>query len=95
MSVSSLEVAVKIMVEGIIRKLMTIFIIEAEEVIPSKSLASCGVDSLVAVELQKMLVLWAGTKVSIFDVIQSLSITVLATTAASKSSHIDPCLVNI
>ena len=91
---SSLDEAVEVIVEGITRKLMAIFMIEAEEVIPSKPLAVYGVDSLVAVELRNMLALRAGAEVSIFDIMQSPSITTLATTVASKSSHIDPSLVS-
>jgi acyl carrier protein len=86
--------AVEVVVEGITKKLMDIFMIDEAEIIPSKSLSSYGVDSLVAVELRNMLSLRAGADISIFDIMQSASITTLAATVAAKSSHIDPTLVS-
>lgn len=91
---STLDEAAEVVVEGITKKLMDIFMIEEAEVIPSKPLSNYGVDSLVAVELRNMLALRAGAEVSIFDIMQSVSITALGATVASKSSHIDPSLVS-
>jgi aryl carrier-like protein len=83
----------KQVLKSITNKLMDIFMIAETEVDPSKSLSVYGVDSLVAVELRNMLALRAGAEVSIFDIMQSPSITALASTVASKSSHIDSSLV--
>lgn len=90
---SSFDEAVEVIIDGITKKLMAIFMIAEEEVTPSKALSDYGVDSLVAVELRNMLALRAGAEISIFDIMQSASLTALAAMVASKSSHIDPCLV--
>ncbi|KIM94092.1 hypothetical protein OIDMADRAFT_207730 [Oidiodendron maius Zn] len=91
---ASLEEVVDVIVGGITKKLMDIFMIEESEVQPSKPLSSFGVDSLVAVELRNMLALQASAEVSIFDIMQSSSITSLATTVATKSSNLDLSLIS-
>lgn len=90
---SSFDEAVEVIVKGITKKLMDIFMIAEAEIAPSNALSEYGVDSLVAVELRNMLALRAGAEVSIFDIMQSTSITAVGTLVASKSSHIDPSLV--
>jgi hypothetical protein len=91
---SSLEGAVTVIVADIAKKLMDIFMIPEDEVVPTRSPADFGIDSLVAVELRNMLALKAGAELSIFDIMQSPSLTALATTVAGKSSHIDPSLLS-
>ena len=90
---SSFDEAVEVIVKGITKKLMDIFMIAEAEIAPSNALAEYGVDSLVAVELRNMLALRAGAEISIFDIMQSASITAVGAIVASKSSHIDPALV--
>jgi aryl carrier-like protein len=90
---SSFDEAVEVVVKGITQKLMDIFMLPEAEVAASKSLVDYGVDSLVAVEMRNMLALKAGAEISIFDIMQSPSITALSATVASKSSHIGPSLV--
>lgn len=90
---STFKEAAEAVCKGIINKLMDIFMISEAEVDASRSLSAYGVDSLVAVELRNMLALKVGAEVSIFDLIQSPSITALASTIAAKSSHINPSLV--
>lgn len=92
-SASTFDEAVEAVVKGITKKLVDIFMIAEAEVSPSLGLADYGVDSLVAVELRNMLALRAGSETSIFDIMQSTSITSLASTVAAKSSHIDPSLI--
>ncbi|KAK0620712.1 hypothetical protein B0T14DRAFT_432757 [Immersiella caudata] len=91
---STLEQAVTAIVAGIAKKLMDIFMISEDEVVPTKSPADYGVDSLVAVEFRNMLALKAGAELSIFDIMQSPSLTTLAATVAAKSSHISPSLLS-
>jgi len=91
---STIEQAAAAIVAGIAKKLMDIFMIAEDEVVPSKSPADFGVDSLVAVELRNMLALRAGAELSIFDIMQSPSLTALADTVASKSSHISPSIMS-
>jgi len=88
---SSFDEAVEVVVDGLSKKLMEIFVIG--EIDASKPLSEYGVDSLIAVELRNMLALRAGAEISIFDIMQSASITALSAVVASKSTHIDPCLV--
>ena len=85
--------AVEAIVKGITKKLCDIFMIAEAEISPSMALSDYGVDSLVAVELRNMLALRAGSETSIFDIMQSTSITALSAVVASKSSHINPSLV--
>ena len=90
---NSFDEAVEVIVKGITKKLMDIFMIAEAEIAPSNALSEYGVDSLVAVELRNMLALRAGAEVSIFDIMQSASITDVGAMVASKSSHIDPSFV--
>jgi len=90
---SSLEQAVALIVAGITQKLMDIFMIAEDDVMASKSPADYGVDSLVAVELRNMLALKAGAELSIFDIMQSVSLTALASAVAIKSCHLDTSLI--
>ncbi|KAK4227024.1 putative polyketide synthase [Podospora fimiseda] len=86
---STPEEAIDIVVEGITKKLMDIFMVPQDEVVPSKSLAEFGVDSLVAVELRNTLAMKAGAELSIFDIMQSVSITALGKTVVEKSSIVN------
>jgi hypothetical protein len=90
---SSFEEAAEAVLRGITTKLMDIFMIAEAEVDHSRSFSAYGVDSLVAVELRNMLALRTGAEVSIFDIMQSPSISALAFTIALKSTHIDPSLI--
>lgn len=79
---------------AITKKLVDIFMLAEAEVSPSLGLSDYGVDSLVAVELRNMLALRAGSETSIFDIMQSTSITSLASAVATKSSYLDKSLVD-
>jgi len=83
---STLEEAVAAIEVAIGKKLADIFMIGEDEVMPSKSLAEYGVDSLVAVELRNMFALKAGAELSIFDILQSPSVSALAQTVGVKST---------
>lgn len=87
-SASSLDEATAEIVQALVKKLVDIFMIPVEEVVPSKSMAAFGVDSLVAVELRNMLALQAGAEVSIFDIMQSPSLAAFAMVVASKSAFV-------
>lgn len=73
-------------------KIMDIFMIPEDEVFPNKPMADFGVDSLTAVELRNALATKASTEVSIFDIMQSPSLSALATSIATKSAHLNPAL---
>lgn len=87
-SAESPDEAAGLVMEALVKKLVDIFMIPAEEVVPTKSMAAFGVDSLVAVELRNMLALKAGSEVSIFDIMQSPSLAVLCDKVASTSCYV-------
>ncbi|KAH6857080.1 hypothetical protein B0I37DRAFT_301053 [Chaetomium sp. MPI-CAGE-AT-0009] len=74
---------------AVARKLTDIFMLGDGDVVACKSLASYGVDSLVAVELRNMLALKAGADLSIFDIMQSASLAGLADAVAVKSRFVE------
>lgn len=85
-SALSVEEASQLVLQALGRKLMDIFMISEEEVVGTKSMASFGVDSLVAVELRNMLALQACAVMSVFDILQSSSLATLADLVVSKST---------
>ncbi|KAJ5893428.1 hypothetical protein N7495_005119 [Penicillium taxi] len=87
-SAESPDEAAELVMEALVKKLVDIFMIPAEEVVPTKSMAAFGVDSLVAVELRNMLALKAGSEVSIFDIMQSPSLAVLCDKVALTSCYV-------
>ncbi|KAI1271980.1 KR domain-containing protein [Xylaria sp. FL0933] len=66
-------------------KLAAILMLPADDIDLRQSSTQYSVDSLVAVELRKMLVLQASTDVSIFNIMQSSSLEALAIDIALKS----------
>ncbi|KAI0973114.1 hypothetical protein F4678DRAFT_478324 [Xylaria arbuscula] len=80
--------AAELIEEAIVAKLASIFTIPAVDIDLAKAPASYGVDSLVAVELRNMLALQAGAEVSIFTIMQSLTLAALALEVAVKSNYI-------
>ncbi|CAI7653198.1 unnamed protein product [Penicillium pancosmium] len=69
---------------GIVRKLAAMFFVEEESIQAGESLARYGVDSLVAVELRNWLGIQLAIEVSIFDIIQSVSVKELASSLVAK-----------
>ncbi|KAI0009530.1 hypothetical protein F4779DRAFT_369425 [Xylariaceae sp. FL0662B] len=86
--VSSRDDAAELVGEAIAAKLASIFMVPVDEIDLAQPPALCGVDSLVAVELRNMLVLQAGAEVSIFTIMQSLTLAALALEVAVKSNYI-------
>ncbi len=74
--------------DAIAHTLADIFMIPAAEIDLAKPLALYGVDSLVAVELRNMLMLQAAADVSIFNILQSVSLAALAGDAVANSVHV-------
>ena len=79
---------VVIITDAIITKLSEMFLLPPHEFDSAQSVAKYGVDSLVAVELRNWLVGHVHADMSIFDVLQSASISALASKAASKSRQV-------
>ncbi|KAL9616277.1 MAG: hypothetical protein Q9160_008839 [Pyrenula sp. 1 TL-2023] len=73
---------------AIATKLSDIFMIPSDEIDLNESLALYGVDSLVAVELRNMLMLQAAADISIFNILQSVSLAALAGDAVAKSPYV-------
>jgi NADPH:quinone reductase-like Zn-dependent oxidoreductase/ubiquinone/menaquinone biosynthesis C-methylase UbiE len=74
--------------DAIATKLADIFMIPSDDIDLTKPPALYGVDSLVAVELRNMLMLQAAADVSIFNILQSVSLAALAGDAAAKSAYV-------
>lgn len=80
--------AVKV-IEGAVRhKIGEMFLISAADIEASQPLSKYGVDSLVAVELRNWLAAQSGSSVTIFDVLQSATITALAERTAATSKFL-------
>ncbi|KAJ5621531.1 hypothetical protein N7528_006314 [Penicillium herquei] len=75
--------------EAIAAKLADIFMIPVDEIALDKPPSVYGVDSLVAVELRNMLVLQAACDISIFSILQSVSLAALALDVVGKSAHFE------
>lgn len=73
---------------AIASKLADIFMTPVTEIDLSKPPAHFGVDSLIAVELRNMLILQAAAEVSVFLILQSTSLAVLASQVAEKSRYL-------
>lgn len=88
---ATLEVAGRVIGDAICNKIKSIFSLPQEEMIDVREpLTRYGVDSLVVVEIRNMLALEAGAEMSVFDMMQSASISILGSMVATKSSHFDP-----
>ena len=85
----SLEEAAAAVGAEIVAKIMDIFMIPEAEVFPNMPMADFGVDSLTAVELRNTLATKASAEVSIFDIMQSASLSSLALSIATKSTHLN------
>ncbi|KAK7977184.1 hypothetical protein PG988_004674 [Apiospora saccharicola] len=85
---SSREDATRLLGEVVAAKLASIFMIPIGEIDLTQPPAQYGIDSLVAVELRNMLALQAGAEVSIFTIMQSLTLAALVTEVVVKSKYI-------
>nr|CAG8993141.1 Highly reducing polyketide synthase [Penicillium sclerotiorum] len=85
--VESSDEAGRLVGDAIATKLADIFMIPSDEIDLSKPPALYGVDSLVAVELRNMLMLQAAADISIFNILQSVSLAALAVDAVMKSAY--------
>ncbi|KAL3432034.1 putative polyketide synthase [Aspergillus tetrazonus] len=79
--------AVQVVEAAIAEILAEMFLVPVEDVDLSQSPSQQGVDSLVAVEVRKMLFSQAGAELSIFNVVQSPSLSQLAVDVVERSVH--------
>ncbi|KAI3320950.1 type I polyketide synthase [Xylariaceae sp. AK1471] len=82
---TTLEQATALLVDAIAGKLASIFNIPLTDIDADLPLSRYGVDSLVAVELRNWLSSCAKSKVSVFEILQSASLTDFGALVASKS----------
>ncbi|KAF6790728.1 polyketide synthase [Colletotrichum sojae] len=81
--------AVTLILEAIVFKLSEMFSLDAAEIDKKYPVSKYGVDSLIAVELRNWLVSSAGAETtSIFDVLHSPSLSVLAEKIGEKSRYV-------
>lgn len=92
-SSTTLAEATAHVIDAVARKLTDIFMLAEGEVAPGRSLAECGVDSLVAVELRNMLAMKAGAEMSIFEIMQCASVGELGGRVAVRSRFVERGLV--
>jgi hypothetical protein len=85
---ASLDEAGNHIADAIVEKLSEMFMLAIAEIDKSQPLGKYGVDSLVAVELRNWLVSRMQTEISIFDILQSASLMILAEKAATKSKFV-------
>ncbi|KAL4899481.1 hypothetical protein BDW74DRAFT_183737 [Aspergillus multicolor] len=85
--------AEKCVVAAIANKLADIFMIPIAHVDTAKQLSEYGLDSLSAVELRNMLALQAAADVSIFSIMQSESLSALASEVTRKSTRVDSSIL--
>lgn len=80
--------AVATITAAVIDKLSDMFTLPAAEIDASMPMSAYGVDSLVAVELRNWIFAKVGAEMSMFDMVQSKSLAVLAEKIARKSSFL-------
>ncbi|CAH0050712.1 unnamed protein product [Clonostachys solani] len=86
---SSREEAIRVVGSALADMLADMFMVPAEEVDLTQSPSQQGVDSLVAVEVRNMLFGQAGAELSIFNIMQSPSLSKLASDVVDRSSHVE------
>ena len=82
---NSIEEAGLLVGAAIAAKLAEVFMIPADDIDLSKPPVHYGVDSLVAVELRNLLTVQAAADISIFSILQTVSLIALAEDVATKS----------
>lgn len=88
------EQAVQCCLDALMNKIKGIFALSDDAVYPSRPLTDFGVDSLVAVEVRNWLSLSLQADVSIFDIMQSTSLQVLAEKTVEKSQLVSPTVLS-
>ena len=84
-AVISFDNAISVICEAIISKLANNLKVSDADIDPEQPITSCGVDSLVAVELRNWLLGHTGAEISVLDVLQSKSLFALSGSVARKS----------
>ncbi|KAJ5787110.1 polyketide synthase [Penicillium paradoxum] len=85
---ASMDEATRVVGTAIAEMLSDMFLVPVEDIDLSQSPSQQGVDSLVAVEVRNMLFSHAGAELSIFNIMQSPSLTLLAADVVDRSAHV-------
>lgn len=91
---TTLEQATQHCTNALVQKVADMFSLQVTDVDPSLSLASYGVDSLVAVEMRNWLAITVAADLSIFDIMQSSSVASLSAKVAQKIQHVPASVVH-
>ena len=86
---TSRDETVRLVGSVIAKMLADMFLVPVEDIDLSESPSQQGIDSLVAVEVRNMLFSQAAADLSIFNIMQSPSLAILAADVVDRSSHVD------
>ena len=82
------EDAVRVVGAAMAQILADMFLVPVEDIDLADSPSQQGIDSLVAVEVRNMLFSQAGAELSIFNIMQSPSLAMLAADVVDRSAHV-------
>ncbi|KAF7155819.1 hypothetical protein CNMCM5623_008699 [Aspergillus felis] len=85
---ASRDEAIRAVGSALAEMLADMFLVPVEDIDLSESPSQQGVDSLVAVEVRNMLFSQAGAELSIFNIMQSPSLDMLAADVVDRSKHV-------
>ncbi|GIJ86782.1 polyketide synthase [Aspergillus pseudoviridinutans] len=85
---ASRDEAIRAVGSALAEMLADMFLVPVEDIDLSESPSQQGVDSLVAVEVRNMLFSQAGAELSIFNIMQSPSLAMLAADVVDRSKHV-------
>lgn len=86
---ASRDEAVRTVGSAMAEMLADMFLVPVEDVDLSQSPSQQGIDSLVAVEVRNMLFSQAAAELSIFNIMQSPSLAMLAADVVDRSAHVE------
>ncbi|KAK5999181.1 Highly reducing polyketide synthase alt5 [Cladobotryum mycophilum] len=70
--------------EALVKRLARLMMVAPEDVEISKSLSSHGIDSLIAVEVRNWIATEVGVEMSVFDILDNISIGQMARSLVEK-----------
>ena len=91
-SASSIDMAEKLVYDGLVDKVSAILMIEKDEIDGRQPIAAYGLDSLVAVEIRNWVTRETGASLQVLELLSSGSLIALSQLAVKKSVLIDPTL---
>lgn len=86
---ASRDEALRVVESAMAEMLADMFLVPVDDIDLKESPSQQGVDSLMAVEVRNMLFSQAGAELSIFNILQSPSLAMLAVDVVTRSTHVD------